>query len=412
MTRPRLLYLGHTLPYPPDRGATVRNYHILRELAKGYDVDALFFHWRHEPTQMPLERRVAHLEALADVDVFPLPGERSAVRRWLDQARSLAWQRSETRWRFDHRVYRRAMLQKVFERSPRIIHMDSIVLHAYLPLLADRAVVLAHPWRESERLRQRAQLSDGLEAHYLERQAEWMETVEREWIPRVAVNLVSSDAERSSFLERTPDAHIETVPHAVDTDYFMPTAGTGHGLAFVGGTTAPTGRDALAFFAAEILPRLKRSSGLQTLEPISWIGEAREGDRQRYRSLGIDIMGYVEDIRPVVRPTACFIVPRRIAGDGTRVLQAWAMGKAVVSTSMGCADLEAVDGRNILIRDDAESFAQAVLDVLEDRELRRRLGEAGRKTVEERYSWAQRGRELRHLYADIEKTKAPGTPRP
>lgn len=412
MTRPRLLFLGHTLPYPPDRGAAIRSYHVLRTLASRYAVHAQFLYRRGEPTRMPLEDRIGHLEELAAVKAFPIPGDQSEARRRLDQARSLLWRRSETRWRFDHRVFRASMLETVFEHDPKIIHVDSIVLHRYLPLLADRTVVLAHERVESERIRQQAELTDGVEAAYLARQARWMEGLEREWVPRVSANLVASDAVSAALLGRTPTARVETVPRAVDTRYFTPAAGTGHGLAFVGGTAGRAGRDALEFFTEEILPRLRRVSGVKALEPISWIGLAREGDRERYRTLGIDITGYVEDIRPVVRPAACFIVPRRIESRGTRVLQAWALGKAVVSTSKGCAGLEVVDGENILIRDEPDAFARAVLDVVADRELRRRLGEGGRKTAEERYSWAQRGPELIDLYRTFEGASTLELPRP
>jgi len=84
-----------------------------------------------------------------------------------------------------------------------------------------------------------------------------------------------------------------------------------------------------------------------------------------------------------------------------KILEAWAMGKAVVSTSIGCEGLAAEDGRNILIRDDPASFAQAVRDVLRDETLRRRLGAEGRRTVERRYSWDAIGDSLRNLYSSL-----------
>jgi glycosyltransferase involved in cell wall biosynthesis len=95
-------------------------------------------------------------------------------------------------------------------------------------------------------------------------------------------------------------------------------------------------------------------------------------------------------------------VPLRVGG-GTRlkILDAWAMGKAVVSTSIGCEGLAAEDGRNILVRDDPESFARAVCDVLRDPALRRQLGAEGRRTVEQRYSWEQIGELLTSLYTTL-----------
>lgn len=412
MTRPRLLFLGHTLPYPPDRGVAMRSYHVLRQLAKHYDVDALFFRRQSDPTQTPLRDRIAHLEKFTRVEVFRIPAEWSEGRHRWDKARSLLARRSEARWRYDDRAFTHRILELLFEREPRLVHVDGIALHTHLHALIGRTVVLAHHRPESEHLRQRARLTVGLthrvERAFLERQARWMEEAEREWLPRVAANIVSSERDRDVLLEHAPDARFELVPPAVDTEHFTPGTGSGHGLAFVGGATAPASRDALEHFARDILPRLRGGSGVHTLEPISWVGPAREGDRARYRRLGIDMTGYVEDIRPIVRPAACYVEPRRVAGGGTRILQAWAMGKAVVSTSVGCEGLEAVDGENILVRDDPAAFARAVLDVVEDRELRRRLGQAGRRTVEERYSWERQGERLVTLYEELEGTLAEG----
>lgn len=401
MVRPRLLFLAPVLPYPPDRGVALRSYHVLRHLASRYEVDALLFQSRRDPTQMPLRDRIAHLEEMATVESYRIPAEWNALRRRWDRARSALGQRPEARWRYDVRRYRRRILELIFERDPRIVHVDGMQLHGYLPLLTGRTVVLAHPRPESEHLRQKAELGDGANG-YLERQAQWMEEAEREWLPRVTASVVPSERDRSLLEALAPDARVEVISAAVDTGHFTPARSTGHGLAFVGGATTAASRDALDYFAREILPRLRRFSGVQALEPISWVGSAREGDRERYREVGIDMTGYVEDIRPIVRPAACYVVPRRAAGGSTRILQAWAMGKAVVSTSVGCEGLDAVDGDNILIRDDPDAFARAVLEILESPKLRYQLGQSARETVEARYSWDRSGRDLVSLYTSLE----------
>jgi glycosyltransferase involved in cell wall biosynthesis len=84
-----------------------------------------------------------------------------------------------------------------------------------------------------------------------------------------------------------------------------------------------------------------------------------------------------------------------------KILNSWAMGKPVVATSIGCEGLEAIDGENILIRDDPKDFARAILAVLEDRALARRLRECGRATVERVYGWDVIGRELIATYLDV-----------
>lgn len=112
--------------------------------------------------------------------------------------------------------------------------------------------------------------------------------------------------------------------------------------------------------------------------------------------------GFVDDIRDFVRPAACFVLPFRVGG-GTRLklLDAWAMGKAVVSTSQGAEGVKAVDGVNILIRDNPADFVRAVAEVLVDKNLRQRLGRGARETAEQFYNWDRIGAGLRAAYAEI-----------
>ena len=112
--------------------------------------------------------------------------------------------------------------------------------------------------------------------------------------------------------------------------------------------------------------------------------------------MGVIATGYVDDIRPHVAPAACFVVPLRVGG-GTRlkILDAWALGKAVVSTSVGCEGLVTECRGNILIADSPEAFSRAVVEVLTNAELRRRLEAEGRRTAVRHYDWEAVGQFLR-----------------
>jgi polysaccharide biosynthesis protein PslH len=122
----------------------------------------------------------------------------------------------------------------------------------------------------------------------------------------------------------------------------------------------------------------------------------------RYAQRRVALTGHVDDIRPYVGSAACYVVPLRIGG-GTRlkILDAWAMGKAVVSTSVGCEGLDAADGQNILIRDDPAAFAAAVLMVLRDSGLRAALERNARATAEQKYSWTVIGEKMRRVYGEV-----------
>ena len=96
------------------------------------------------------------------------------------------------------------------------------------------------------------------------------------------------------------------------------------------------------------------------------------------------------------------MVPLRLGvGIRGKILEAWGMGMAVVSTSVGCSGLRNHHGENILVADTPDRFAQEVLSLLRDPERRQRLGEAGRKTVEQFYGWEQSANQLDALYQQL-----------
>jgi glycosyltransferase involved in cell wall biosynthesis len=113
----------------------------------------------------------------------------------------------------------------------------------------------------------------------------------------------------------------------------------------------------------------------------------------------VEVTGFVEDVRPYLKEATAVVVPLRIGG-GTRlkILEALAMGKAVISTSLGAEGISAVDGREILLSDRPESFAGKVIDVLDNPALRISLQKAGRQLVESRYNWTGIGKSLEHVY--------------
>jgi glycosyltransferase involved in cell wall biosynthesis len=235
---------------------------------------------------------------------------------------------------------------------------------------------------------------------YLRHQARLTERCERHWCARVALNVAVSAEDAAALTRIAPGARVAVVPNGVDVDEFRPDAGAGRGAAYVGGLHWFPNADALDFFAAEILPHVRAA---RPEMPVAWIGSATAEQRRHYAGrFGIDVSGYVDDVRPFMREAACHIVPLR-AGGGTRlkILNSWAMGKPVVSSSIGCEGLDAVDGRNILIRDDPKEFAKAMLAVLDDEALARRLGDAGRATAEQQYSWDVIGRGLIERYLDV-----------
>ncbi len=405
--RPRLLFLGQTLPFPPDSGADVRSYNVLRLLAGRFEITALFFFRKALRTPPAVRSALAGLSGLADAEAFAIPQEHGRVRLAWDHARSVLTGRPYTWFTYDAADFRARLRELLRSGRFDLVHVDSLDLVAYLPLLRRLPIVCTHHNVESELLRRRAASSASrLAAAYLRLQASKIERAEREWCPRIALNVTVSEGDRRLLAALAPTARLAVVPNGVDTSLFRPGEEPERGAVFIGAHSWPPNRDAMEYFRDQVLPLILAQ---RPDFRLSWVGRIADSARAGFALPGMEPVGYVDDVRAHVAGAACYVVPLR-AGGGTRlkILEAWAMGKAVVSTSLGCEGLDARDGENILVRDTPESFARAVLSVLEDGDLRRRLGSAARATARRLYDWDVIGAAMLQEYLALLPGGGPG----
>jgi glycosyltransferase involved in cell wall biosynthesis len=289
---------------------------------------------------------------------------------------------------YESRAFRQRLGSMLAEHHFDLVHVDSLDLSAYLPDLQDLPVVCVHHDVESRLLARRAALEGRTwRGRYLAHQARLMEREERFWCRKVTLNVVVSQTDADSIQAIAPGCTVSVVPNGVDVDEFQPAPGSNDRIVYVGGTTWFPNLDALDHFCEDILPRLRAARPAVTR--IQWVGFATPEQQRYYRErFDVELTGYVPDVRPYMRESICSVVPLRVGG-GTRIkiLNAWAMGNAVVSTSIGCEGLDTRDGDNILIADNPDAFAGAVLRVLDDPSLRELLGARGRATAEQVYGW-------------------------
>ena len=199
----------------------------------------------------------------------------------------------------------------------------------------------------------------------------------------IAVSGLDADAMRRDFGARA----VSVVPTGVDVDYFCPRPGSGAGVVFVGSMDWMPNQDAVRYFAAEVLPLVRRE------EPdvrFTVVGRSAPADVvELSRSApGVEVTGFVEDVRPYIARADVVVVPLRVGG-GTRIkiYEAMAMGKVVVSTTIGVEGLPVRAGRDLVIADTPEHFAREVLQVLRSPEMRRSLEQRARAYVVENCSW-------------------------
>ena len=225
---------------------------------------------------------------------------------------------------------------------------------------------------------------------------------ERVLSPKFDAVTCTSDIDAAVFQRHCAENVIEIIPNGVDVAHYQPdfSAEAPAHLIYIGSMDWYPNEDAVAFFADEVLPRIQESVPDVKFSIVGGNPSARV--QKLAEKEGIVVTGRVPEIKPYFAEATVFVVPLRI-GSGTRlkILEALAMGKAIVSTSVGAEGLDLKDGEEIFIADEPKVFAEAVTRLLKDPSLRRRIGESGRARVEQDYDWRSISEKLHQLYTKI-----------
>jgi glycosyltransferase involved in cell wall biosynthesis len=392
--KPRALFLAPEAPYPLVGGGALRAASLLEYLAQHYTVDAVIFHTPGAPVEFPPGR----IDRLLTIEV-PYHSKHPAVRsirngiRLLRRTPPLVDRFSGfgppiAAFVADHLPYDLAAVEH-FWCAP---YLEQIAPHCRHTVLDLHNVESA--WHLAS-----GKASDWPQslAHDVFRRAAL--DLERYWLPRYSLLLATSmdDAERVRRI--IPQARVAIYPNTIPL-VDCPPRDEQDAIAFSGTLEYEPNRAAVRYFAAKIWPALR-----EKWPDLKWrlIGQHPEGVEKYVRGdPRIDLTGPVEDAILHLAAAKVAVVPL-LAGSGTRlkIVEAWAAGTPVVSTSVGAEGLPAVDGENILLADDAVSFAAAISKLLSSPSERERLARAGRNRYERELTWnsawSALGPELRNL---------------
>lgn len=211
-----------------------------------------------------------------------------------------------------------------------------------------------------------------------------------------------SEVDRQQIARCAQGVPIDVVPNGVDIDFFKPTIGMTetYVMVFTGAMDWLPNQNGVRFFVKEVLPRIRR----QMPEAQLWIvGRNPSASlRQELTHDGVWFSGTVDDIRSYLHRASLVVVPLRIGG-GTRlkILEAWAVGKPVLSTTLGAEGLPARHGENIMLADTPELLAERAVDLLSHPRMGLRMGQAGRQTATEQFAWDRMGRLLLQAYEAV-----------
>ena len=398
----RVLFLSQIVPYPPHGGVLQRGYNIIRELGRSASVHLLaFIHPDVLPNDAAVEAsRTALREFCETIEYFQLWPKTSrlhgvaaiAASAFSSQPFSVIAHRSRP---FQDQV-ESALRQTPFD----IVHVDTLALAPFVPPASNVPAVVTHHNVESILMARRAEKETRLPARrFLQREAKKLKAFESTTAPKFAINITMSPNDAAMLKQELPELRTAVVPNGVDTEYFAPgTEPESPALVYVGGMNMFANRDAVMHFLHDIWPRVRAGHpdvkffAVGQDPPAEVLDFAKSDPR-------VVVTGYVDDIRPFVRQAAVYVVPLRVGG-GTRlkVLDGMAMGKAMVSTSIGCEGIDVHPQQHLIVADTPEQFASATLSLLGDSVRRQALGQAARQLVLDRYAWPVVGRMLLDAY--------------
>ena len=201
----------------------------------------------------------------------------------------------------------------------------------------------------------------------------------------------------------SPDAVYYTIPAGVDIDYYkpQPELETENNILWIGGVNWLPNRDAVEFFVKEIFPLVVKAFPKVTFDIVGDSTDTLQPLAQQWADK-IRLHGRVPDIRPFVGQATVLVCPLRVGGGmRLKLLDFFASGKAVVSTHIGAEGNLARDGEEFLLRDDAVSFANAVIELLRNPELRYQLDTNARSLALREYSWESVGKRFCDVYEKV-----------
>jgi polysaccharide biosynthesis protein PslH len=372
--------------YPPNTGGRIRSYRILKALARRHTITLFTF---YTATKDDLHSALEHEFSRVELVPLMIPASRT-FGEILRYARCLFSPLPYTVSKFCQPKVTQRCVQVVAADKPDVIVCDFVFAAHSIPWdIPVPKILFTHNvetaiWKHHYKL---ARNPFWKMLSWREYQA--MDRFERDCINRANHVLTVSDSDRNIFSRMIDPSRITVIPTGVDVEYFRPSNNQeeANTIVFSGAMDWMPNEDAIVYFIKAILPRIRQQvpdASLCVVGRDPSRGLLKLGTSER----GIEITGRVDDIRPFVHRAAVYVVPLRIGG-GTRlkIFEAMAMGKAVVSTTIGAEGLPVRSGKDLLIADDPEDFAKTTSKLLKDPIRRAEIGRTARELVNRSYSW-------------------------
>ena len=401
-----ILYVSHMPPSPPRFGAQARIHGLMTNLAKWHDLTAVMLIDDEFDAD---ECRQAMQDYCREVILIPNPNGRDGMAKRQLQVRSLFSSRSFERLRATVPALQRELDRVLTSQRFDVVNLEFTFLGAYNlrqapPGEAPPILVVDSHNIDYDLARQYARTGSSVWRR-LYYGVNWRKLQREEIGTYDAADGVylCSVADEQSLLAEAPRARTRVIPNAADVEYFKPrptdSPSDGVSMVFFGHLSYLPNVDGMVHFMEDIWPTIAASNPAARCKII---GGSPPPSLLALAGPQVELTGFVPDLRPHLAQAAAVVVPLRLGG-GTRlkIVEAMAMGKAIVSTALGAEGIEAVSGRDLIIADDPKEFADAVSNLLDNPDEACRIGRSARQLAEERYAWSGAARGLEDFYRQL-----------
>jgi polysaccharide biosynthesis protein PslH len=396
--RRSILVVAPYIPLPATFGGALRTYHFIRQLARNHDVSLLA---PGRESDIPAALELGDLCNVTLVPAISTARQPASTAKRLGQIRALTSGRPFLEVSGYHPQMQSAMDRLFMTRQIDLVQYEFPESALYkppphVPTLFDAHNIehdlLARVARSGGNASK--QIFNLLESHKLKR----LETA----LWDQATSCIATSERDANLMRGLTSTPVDVVPNGVDLEYFgeaphiPPQA---HHVVFTGAMRHQPNADGAVWYATKVHPLVRDALPDAT---FSIAGADPPRKVQALESSSIEVTGEVADIRPFIGGAQVMIVPLW-SGGGTRlkVLEAFAAGRPVVSTTVGVEGLDVQHGEHLLIAATAVDFAKAVIKLCADRELAERLSSAGRQLVEDRYGWSAIAARLEEAHGRI-----------
>lgn len=390
----KVLYLIPYSPANPVFGGALRIYHLLRHLYKYHDVTVAGFSTPKEEKKL--------------IKQFPLLAGKTHLVDYPYSDKSVRWSlvkslfTTHSNW---HQLTRSKLFQQKLDQLLAAESYD--IIQSEFPVMAmfhydNSAIKIIDSHNvEYDNFKRMAKVKNPFKKLFYHLESYKFYREETAVCSQQDALFVTSERDISIFDQTVPGVPKYLIPNGVDTNYFQPfkTRPDPHSMVFVGMMKYVPNYDGITWFLDEIFPKILEKVPDAT---ITIVGKNPPQSMLSRANKNIIVTGFVEDTRPYIEKSAVYVVPLRMGG-GTRlkIMEALAVKKPIVSTSIGCEGIDVVNGESILITDKPDEFAARVIELFENPKRVTDLTDKGYELVKKLYRWESIGLQMDQAYKEL-----------